>query len=123
MALPSVQQELDQGAVQATEQLAAGAPPPLEPTPTQADEAALAAVSQSAPVSGTGNMPQTGYTVKNPYTLMPAAVNMRGAGLSTPKSQVERSYDIGRFWQVLASDPRASELTRFVARSLVGGKK
>jgi hypothetical protein len=115
--------------VQEQEQLAAGAPPPLEPTPTQADEATLASVAQTATVAPpaqqdvSGQQPSTGYTVKNPYTLMPSSVNMAGANLSTPKSKVERSYDIGRFWQVLASDPNASELTRMVAKSLTGQRK
>lgn len=125
MAKITVPEEREQGAVQEQEAIEATAPPPIEPTPTQADEAAMAAVSSNAPVAATGNAPiqeTTGYTVKNPYTLMPARVNM-GQVAGTPKSQVERSYDIGRFWAVLASDPRASEITRYVARSLIGKVK
>jgi len=124
MALPSAPIEPEQGAVQEQEALEAMAPPPIEPTPTQADAAVMQAVAQNAvPAQPAAPVQQPGYTVKNPYTLMPPGVNFRGVGTTTPKAKVQRAYDIGLFWQVLASDPNASELTRFVARGLTGKKR
>lgn len=124
MALPSAPLEPEQGAVQEQEVLESMAPPPIEPTPTEADEAALSGVVQPPAVAPpVQQAAQPGYTVKNPYTLLPPGVNFRGIGASAPKSKVERAYDIGLLWQVLAADPNASELTRFVARGLTGKKK
>lgn len=126
MALPSVPEEKEQGAVQEEEALMAAAPPPLEPTPVQADEAAMAAAVPPAPAEQPAQQAppaQPGYTVKNPYMLLPPRANLAKFNGPTPKSAVERAYDIGLFWQVLASDPRASNLTRMVARGLTGRKR
>lgn len=127
MPLPQAPEEREQGAVQAQEALEAAAPPPLEESPAAADEqvveAAIAQAGDVAPPAQQAAPTQRGYVVKNPYTLLPPAANYRGVGGNMPKSKVQRRYDIGLFWQVLASDPNASPLTRTVARSLVGKKR
>jgi hypothetical protein len=119
MALPSVQQEPEQGAVQIAEQMAAAAPPPLEPTPTQADEAALATVASNATVSETGNMSPAGngYTVKNPYTLLPARMNMGNLSRSQGKSGVEQQYDAGVLFDMLG---RTSPAFKVISEELLG---
>lgn len=58
---------------------------------------------------------QQGYTVRNPAMLIPASMNY-------PQQQatpIERRYRAGLLWEVLASDPNASEMTRMIARSLL----
>lgn len=131
MALPSVPQEREQGAVQETEALAAAAPPPIEPTPTEADVASEGAVAQAAQQAmGIGaepddmgvktSAPQQWYTVKNPYMLLPARMNYANFQQGPQKTQVERNYDVGLLWEVLASDPQADPTTRMIARSLMG---
>lgn len=58
---------------------------------------------------------QQGYTVRNPAMLIPATMNY-------PQQQatpIERRYRAGLLWEVLASDPNASEMTRMIARSLL----
>jgi len=127
MALPSTPIEPEQGAVQKQEALEASAPPPIEPTPAQADEAVMQGVVQNAAVVQPGQQAvaeqqaapamQPGYTVKNPYTLMPARINFRGIGRQTPKSQVERNYDAGLLFEVLG---RTSPAMRIISEELLG---
>jgi hypothetical protein len=111
MAIVPVPTEKEQGATQQEEQLAATAPPPLEPTPTQADEAALANVAQSAAVAqpaqqAAPTQQSVGYTVKNPYTLLPPTVNFSKVNGERPKSSAEQNYDIGTLFDILGSrDP------------------
>lgn len=76
--------------------------------------------SQSGtPATQSGNVAQPaqqqGYTVRNPAMLIPATMNY-------PQQQatpIERRYRAGLLWEVLASDPNASEMTRMIARSLL----
>ncbi len=63
-----------------------------------------------------GNNQQPAVTIKNPYMLLPPTLNFPQLRQKTP---VERQYDAGVLWDVLASDPQASELTRMIARSLM----
>jgi hypothetical protein len=128
MALPSVPEEREQGAAQAGESLAATAPPPLEATPTEQDEQALRNITQGVEQAAQQPMPeqqQQGYTIKNPYMLLPPNMNFGsfGAGGQRTKTPVERRYDVGLLWEVLANDPQAPEITRIVARQLMGAKK
>lgn len=129
MALPSAPQEREQGAVQAQEALEATAPPPLEPTPAQADVASQEAVVQSAQQAVMGNeaepdMPQSapaGYTVKNPYMLLPSRVLYGNFNRETVKTPVEKNYSAGLLWDALAQDSSASPIVRQIAQALKDG--
>ncbi len=128
MALPQVPEEKAYGAVQEEAALEAAAPPPIEETPVQADAASEEAVAQVAQQAMTEQQAPTqsqGYTVKNPYMLLPASMNFRGYGANGEriKTPVERQYDAGLLWDVLASDSNAPEITRTIARGLMGKKK
>jgi hypothetical protein len=125
MALPSAPQEREQGAVQETEALAATAPPPIEPTPTQADVASEGAVAQAAQqaVMGTGPepdmpvAPQQGYTVKNPMLLLPPSTWMPKVTGQQSKTPVEGNFDVGMLFSVLGSrDP----IMKIIADELMG---
>ena len=61
-------------------------------------------------------MGQQGTTIRNPYMLLPATMNFPNRS----KTVVERNYDAGLLWQVLASDSRADPLVRTIANSLLG---
>lgn len=131
MALPNVPEERAYGTVQEQEQLEAAAPAPIEASPEQMDTVAQEAVMQTAQEAmGTGAEPddmgiknppsQDGYTVRNPYMLLPARMNYANFQQTPQKTQVERNYDVGLLWEVLASDPQADPTTRMIARSLMG---
>ena len=62
---------------------------------------------------------QPGYTVRNPYMLLPSRVNFGSLNGGQQKSQVERDYDIGTLWEALAADPRSSDTAKMVARQLM----
>jgi hypothetical protein len=82
--------------------------------------------SQSGtPATQTGNVAQgaqqpmggqQGYTVRNPAMLIPASMNYPNRA----KTMVERNYDAGLLWQVLAGDSKADPLTRIIANALMG---
>lgn len=123
MALPTVPEERDYGAVQEQERLEAAAPAPIEATPEQMDVASEGAVAQVAQQYGTGAEPDEfaqqpqGYTVKNPYMLMPYQMwkDKITSGERT-KTPTEADYDVGTMFRVLgALDPTmrviADELT------------
>jgi hypothetical protein len=98
--------EREQGAVQEQEQIEANAPPPIEPTPTQTD-AAMTNVAPEVPVAQPAQqqqtMQQSGYTVKNPYMLMPSTANYSGVMGERPKSSEEQAYDAGLLFQFLGN--------------------
>jgi hypothetical protein len=122
MALPTVPQEKAQGAVKAEAQLAATAPPPIEPTPTQADEAAMQAVAQNAGISPTGKTPVSGNTPQPPIPNMwRIPTNYQGVLGQEHKPVMQRQEDIGYLWQALASDPNVHPIVRQIAESLKGG--
>jgi hypothetical protein len=125
MAIVPVPAEREQGAVQQEEQLAAVAPPPLEPTPTQADEATLANVAQSAVVAQPAQQAapaqqSPGYTVKNPYALLPTAVNFSRVDGDRPKSAVEVQYDAGLLFEILG---QTNGTFKLIADELLGAKR
>jgi hypothetical protein len=125
MAIVPVPTEKEQGATQQEEQLAATAPPPLEPTPTQADEAALANVAQSAAVAQPAQQAApaqqpAGYTVKNPYTLLPPTVNFSKVNGERPKSAVEVQYDAGLLFEILG---QTNGTFKLIADELLGAKR
>lgn len=127
MALPKAPEEKAYGAVQEEEALEAAAPPPIEESPAEADaasqEAVVEAAQQVMPEQQAPSQAQ-GYTVKNPYMLLPPRMNLgQYANGQRTKTPVERQYDVGLLWDVLASDAQAPELTRMVARKLMEVKK
>ena len=81
-------------------------------TPEQIAQQAAAPPEEAPPEEA----PQEGFTVRNPYMLLPPAMNFA----QPRKTQAERNYDVGMLWEVLAEDPRADDLTRMIARSLTG---
>ena len=119
MALPTSPEERDQGAVQAQEQLEAAAPAPLEPTPAQADETAMAAIEEQialtpvegeaqAPVEQTPNM----WRIPHDYSKVLGVEH---------KPPMQRQEDVGYLWAALANDPNAHPTIRMIAESLMGG--
>ena len=124
MALPQAPEEKAYGAVQEEAALEAAAPPPIEETPAQADVASEEAVVQSAQQAMPKQQASTqsqGYTVKNPYMLMPARMNMgRYVDGQRAKTVSERQYDAGLLWDVLANDSHVDPLVRSIAKSLMG---
>jgi hypothetical protein len=97
----------DQQAVDAQAAAMPAAPPAIDP----------AAIAQSVTGNVTPQQAAPGYTVKNPYMLLPSRVNFNA--VNGQKSQVERDYDIGSLWEALAADPRSSDTARMVARQLM----
>jgi len=121
---PEVPVDREQGKVQEDEQIEAAAPPAIEPTPTEQDEAMLESVVPEAPVEQVAQQAPTGqpsYTVRNPNLLLPANVNYRRFTPQRP-TPTEVNHNLGLFWDVLANSPGASELTRSVARGLLRNK-
>lgn len=108
--------EPEYGETTATREQAAVAPLPQEPPPVEPEQIAqqAAAPPQGAPPEQQAQVPQEGFTVRNPYMLLPPTVNFA----QSRKTQAERNYDVGMLWEVLAQDPRADDLTRMIARSL-----
>jgi hypothetical protein len=125
MALPQVPEEKAYGAVQEEAALEAAAPPPIEETPVQADAASEEAVAQVAQQAMTEQQAPTqsqGYTVKNPYMLLPARMNMSGFTGDTRKTRLVANRDMSMFWDLLASDPQSDRTVRVIAKALKGGK-
>jgi len=89
------------------------------PAPGIDPEAIAQAVAGNAGVSQSGNTAPAGYTVRNPYMLLPSRVNFGSLNGGQQKSQVERDYDIGTLWEALAADPRSSDTAKMVARQLM----
>ena len=125
MALPSVPQEKAQGAVLAEQQLAQGAPPPLEPSPAQADEQAAQAVAesvaQSAPVAQPAQQTPAAQQPPRPNMWRIPTDYSKVMG-QNPRSLPEQLQAIGSLWGVLASDPKVDPLVRAIAESLVRGR-
>lgn len=85
----------------------------------QTAEAAAPAMQAAAPGAPQQPMGQEDYTVRNPYMLLPASMNFPPRA----KTPIEQRYSAGLLWEVLASDPQSSDLTRMIARSLLGADK
>jgi hypothetical protein len=86
------------------------------PAPAPAiDPAAIAqAVAAEAPVAQDA---QQGYTIKNPYMLLPAKMNFGQFQGQGQKTQVEQKYDVGiMFDAISANDPAM----RVIADELMG---
>lgn len=86
-------------------------------------DAALAATQPAPSVSvvppeGAGAEAPAGFTVKNPYMLLPPMVNF--PQMNRGKTAVEQQYDAGLLWEVLANDPNADPTIRNIARRLLG---
>jgi hypothetical protein len=112
--------EREQGAVQEQEQIEANAPPPIEPTPTQTD-AAMTNVAPEVPVAQPAQQQQTmqqpGYTVKNPYMLMPSTANYSGVMGERPKMGAEVQHDSGLIFEILG---RSNGTFKLIADELLG---
>ncbi len=123
MPLPSMPEEREQGAVQEQEAIEANAPPSLEATPVQMDEAALQTVAPQSAVVQVAQQPpvvRQGYTVKNPYMLLPSNVNFANAQMGpTPKTPTEQRYDAGLLFEVLS---KTSPVLATAANELLGKK-
>jgi len=116
--------EKEQGAVQAEEQLAAGAPGPQgQDIEMQAAQmGAEAAMPEEQPTEQAAPM-QQGYTVKNPYMLMPQGANygrLQGPGAQRPKTPSEIDYDAGIVFDVMATN---NPIFRMMRDELMRGKK
>lgn len=109
-------EEKEQGAVQNEEAAEATTAAMSEAqSPEQvADTAVGAAV---APEQAPPAEPIEGYTVQNPYMLLPPTLNYFP---QQRKTQPERNYDAGLLWEVLSEDAQADPLTQMIARRLTG---
>jgi hypothetical protein len=121
MADPAITQQNDaveygaQGAVDAQASAMPAGVPPVDP-------AAIAqSVVQAAP-QGTGaegdEPAQSGYTVKNPYMLLPSKMNF--GQFSQDKTPLVANHDMSLFWDILASDQQIDPTVRIIADSLKG---
>lgn len=129
MALPSVPEEREQGAVQEQEQLAASAPPALEESPAQADETAMQDIKEAVAdvVSGGGVVPpeQQAKAAQQPpqretnMWLLPQRYD-RVLGYER-KPVIQRQEDVSQLWAALAADPRTHPVIRDIAAKLTGG--
>jgi hypothetical protein len=120
---PEVPVDREQGKVQEDEQIQANAPAPIEPTPTQADEAMLEGVVQNAGVEQPAQQAPAGqpaYTVRNPNLLLPASVNYGNFNNRGAKTPVETAYDAGTLFQVLG---RTNPTFKLVSEELLGAKR
>jgi hypothetical protein len=118
-------EEPEYGETTATREQAANAPMPQEPPPAEPEEIAQEAAAQTqeaqteeAPIPEPPPevfQPQ-GFTVRNPYMLLPPSVNLA----PRRKTQPERLNDVGMLWEALASDPQADPLIQMIAKSLIG---
>ena len=129
MALPSAPEEREQGAVKEQEQLEATAPPSLEPTPAQADEATLEGVMETAAAAAEPVVQpeQQGQAGQQPYQPVLRQPNMwriphRYDGVlgTQPKSPRQATEDIGMFWDILASSPNVDPGVRAIANAIRG---
>lgn len=117
MADPNVTQQTDaveygeQGAVDAQAASMPAAVPPVDPKAI-----ADAAVTPQALVAQEAQQPpQQGYTIRNPYMLLPAKMNF--GQFQEQKTQVEQKYDAGLLFEVLGKDNPAMQS---VADELLG---
>jgi hypothetical protein len=120
MALPSVPEEREQGAVQAQEAIEAAAPAPLEETPAQADEQTMAAIQEQVEAAVP---PTEAQAPAEPQTNMWRIPHDYSKALGVEhKSVIQRQEDVGYLWAALAADPRAHPTVRAIAASLMGGR-
>ncbi len=110
---PTTQQEPDYGAKQEAEVIEAAVAE--EPGPTVIPEAQNVS-PEDTNITPTSTLPPVTY--RNPMLLLPVGANF--PEMQAQKGPVERSYDIGRFWAIIASDPDADPLTRQIAASMSG---
>lgn len=114
--MPQAPLEKEQGAVQQEEALAAGEAPPANMDVTaQAQEMAAQGVAPGATVDQTAQQPapgQQGYTVKNPYMLLPQKTNYGRMTGERPKTNSEVEYDAGMMFDVLATTNPIFKLVR-----------
>jgi len=96
--------EPEYGETTATREQAAVAPLPQEPPPVEPEQIAqqAAAPLEGAPPEQQAQVPQEGFTVRNPYLLLPPTVNFaRAEGQKTPS---DRRIDAGLLFQILAKN-------------------
>jgi hypothetical protein len=60
------------------------------------------------------------FTVQNPYMLLPASINFPQQ--NPQKTPVERDYDVGLLWNVLADSSSTNQSIRTIAKRLLGGE-
>jgi len=115
---PQAPLEKEQGAVQQEELLDEGqAPPANMDVAAQAQEMVAGAVAPEAAVAQPG---QQGYTVKNPYMLLPKDVNYGRMTGQRRKTQTEVDYDAGMVFDVLATN---NPIFKLVRDELLGKRK
>lgn len=113
--------EPERGETTAAREQKAMAPMPQEPpaaTPEEIAQEAAAPPEEAPPVeAATAPPPEVqGFTVRNPYMLLPPTINLGQRQLTT----AEKDYNVGLLWQALASDPRAPALTKAIAQYFAG---
>ena len=103
----------DQGKIDAQAAAMPAGVPPVDPVAIA--QAAVAPDAQQAAPE------QQGYTIKNPYMLLPAKMNF-GQFQGRGPTPVEQQYDAGLLWRVLADSPTADPITKQIAKRLAGGE-
>lgn len=127
MALPKAPEEREYGAVQEDENLDATAPPPIEPTPAQADEESLGRVEETMEeaIAPQDAVAQPEQQPRQPTTQRPSMWRIPhrydtvlGTQSKKPRQAVE---DIGMFWEVLANSTSVDPSVQAIARAIMGG--
>jgi hypothetical protein len=124
MADPAITQQKDaveygaQGAVDAQAAAMTGGVPPVDPAAI-AQSVVQSAENAPAGTGAEGDAPvQNGYTVKNPYMLLPSKMNF--GQFSQDKTPLVANHDMSLFWDILASDQQIDPTVRIIADSLKG---
>lgn len=127
MALQQVPEEREYGAVAEEEAITQAAPPSLEPSPAEADQAALeavagvateaAAVEQAEQQRGTEQQYQPVLRQPNMWRIPHRYDRVMAPNAKPPMQAVE---DIGMFWEVLTASPNVDPTVRAIAKAIIG---
>jgi len=114
------QAEPERGETTRAREQKAKAPVPKEKPAATPEEIAqqAAAPPEETPAAQPQQAPPEGFTVRNPYMLLPPTVNFAPQG----KSTAEQNYDVGMLWDVLANSPNSDPIMKTIARRLIGGE-
>ena len=93
--------------------------PPVDPVAIA--QAAVAPEVPVAPAAQQAAPEQQGYTIKNPYMLLPSKM-LYGDITGQRATPVEQQYEAGLLWRALANSPTADPITKQIAKRLAGGE-
>ena len=127
MALQQVPEEREYGAVAEEEAIAQAAPPSLEPSPAEADQTALEAVTDVAEQAVAGEQAEQQRGAEQQYQPVLRQPNMwriphRYDRVMAPnaKPPMQSVEDMGMFWEVLTASPNVDPSVRAIAKAILG---